>query len=51
MAAADITGTIISREKCEVISITGEISREDYTTLSAGFALSLGIEQDVGKHK
>ena len=50
VAAADITGVAIARELCEVISVSGEVSVEDHTTLAAGFALSLGIEQDAGMY-
>ncbi len=48
VAAADITGVAIFKEDCEIISVAGEVSVEDEVTLAAGFALSLGIEQDAG---
>ncbi len=48
VAATDLTAAAFLKAECEIISISGVVSAEDHVTLAAGFALSMGIEQDVG---
>ncbi len=46
---AELSGAVFLREQVEMISVSSQISVSDHATLAAGFALSLGIEQSVGK--
>ena len=50
MAAADITGAIVTSAQVEMLSVAGAVSALDFETLSIGFASALGIEVDVGRY-